>query len=144
MDKESRYCLSGIELWEEEPGLEDLILDGMGATMATLMELSGVDANTAVVDCEGEPLWVTINEREPSIEPLFRLDDIIRMAREASKMRPDIPFEELVKGILRADGWSVTENALRTPLWMSESMEFGRIELSEWKEFGWLAKCTSL
>jgi hypothetical protein len=132
-----------IVVYEELSDLDGLILDGMARNLMEWMLLVGSEDNRVFIEKDGEKIFIDMEIRDPNELPEERMTSILAIARVTAQEQ-SIDLVELIQKMLKADGWSVTEDALRTPLWMIESREFDRHGLSRLEGMAWLDKCTSL
>jgi len=122
--------------------LDDVILAGL---CDTIMKLGIFSEGGGIKIKMGESeLNLCVSGRDVHMTPDARLEEILSISHDFVHHYKEVQFCDLARAILRSDGWSLTEYALRTPLWMIESREFEREHLSDMEGLEWLAEFTSL
>jgi hypothetical protein len=126
-----------IVLAEKETNydLDDLILFGVGEPIRLLNNLLG-SKKIKIGSME-----VDIPTEDPNVSFEDRLDEIFGFAGyllENSNCR----FDEIVKKLLKLDGWHWSKHSFRTPLWMFDHRELLVEEAIKIKGLEWLIGST--
>lgn len=135
-----------IAHWEELEDLDDMILGGMAAELMKFMCVFGNEKDGVSLLMNGVEHHIRIDERDPKAEPSKRLKQIVDITRKITKKGSKLEhyYKPLTSAALRADGWSLTPYALRSPLWMSTCDEFPREEMRKIEGLEWLEASISL
>jgi len=135
------YAIEDPDEWYHASDLMDGLILDMGDTVKGFTDLFSGDS----LRVQYENAVVTIDEQDICCDAKERLDAIVEAARSLIALEPGLSPGDAISPLLRADGWTVTNKTLRTPLWLHDVQEWPLSIVECWhEELGCLEQYTFL